>query len=148
MNVIRGLLVVVVSFALVSLASTVQGQDDKQKDKQKEKVLEVGKKGINIDSDLNQNDKGYGDNKQHAKIYLVKMVKDKTYQLDMISDQFDSYLYVEDGKMKLLAEDDDSGGDLNSLILFKAPADGVYRIICTSFGGAMTGNYTLRIEEK
>jgi len=147
MNVIRGLLVVVVSFALVNLASTVQGQD-KQKDKQKEKVLEVGKKGINIDSDLNQNDKGYGDNKKHAKVYLVKLEKGKTYQLDMISDQFDAYLYLEDAKMNLLAEDDDSGGDLNSQILFKAEVEGTYRVICTSFGGAATGNYTLRIEQK
>jgi hypothetical protein len=146
MRFIQGFLILAVSFALINLAWAGNNQD--KKDKQKQKVLEVGKKGINLDSELNADDKGYGDDKQHAKVYLVKLEKDKTYQLDMISDQFDAYLYLEDAKMNLLAEDDDSGGDLNAQILFKAPADGTYRVICTSFGGAGTGNFTLIIEQK
>ena len=43
-----------------------------------------------------------------------KMTAGKTYTIDMVSKQIDSYLRLEEASGKQLAEDDDSGGNLNA----------------------------------
>jgi hypothetical protein len=78
-------------------------------------------------------------------------VKRKTYQIDMSSkvEGFDSWLRIEDADKKQLAEDDDSGGNLDARILFMAPEDGIYRIITTTYASKFeTGPFNLRIQEK
>jgi len=132
------------------------GKDGDKKPKEQPKVRPreikpVSRVQLTIDSELTDKDGGYGD-KAHAKIYEVKFSKDKTYHINLIASkgQFDPYLYLEDAKSKLLAEDDDAGGVLNSLIVFKAPADAVYRVIATALdeGWGGTGSFRLYIEEK
>jgi hypothetical protein len=152
MKVVCSCLALAFSFCLINLAWAENQDKDKQdKDKQKKQVLEVGKKGINLDSKLDDTDAGYGDNKVHAKLFLVKMVKGKTYQIDMSTNNFDAYLYLEDPGKKLLAEDDDTGGGdtmLDAQIVVTPTDDGVYRIIATSFEGDKTGNFKLTVIEK
>ncbi len=84
----------------------------------------------------------------HAKMHFFNMQANKTYQIDMISTQFDSYLRLEDLKGNQLDEDDDSGGNLNARIIFTAKTAGVYRIIATTFGPNQTGTYELRVTQK
>lgn len=48
----------------------------------------------------------------------------KVYTIDMVSKDFDSYLRLFDPKGNQLEEDDDSGGDLNSRIVFNCTQDG------------------------
>ena len=85
------------------------------------------------------------------KVEEVQFAKGVTYIIEMTAvvgddkKQIDPYLILEDAKGMKLAEDDDSGGDLNAKIVFRAPADGVYRIICTTFNPSETGNYTLSV---
>lgn len=79
-----------------------------------------------------------------CKIHALKLAKDKTYQIDMESRDFDSYLRVEDSTGKQLAEDDDSGGNLNARLRFTPPKDEVYQIIATTFAGG-AGMYTLKV---
>jgi hypothetical protein len=81
-----------------------------------------------------------------CKIYSVKLKAGKTYQIDMKSNDIDSYLRLEDSVGKQLAKDDDSGGGHDARIIFNCPADGVYRIIATTFGGE-TGPFVLAIKE-
>ena len=82
-----------------------------------------------------------------CKIYSIKLVKGKSYQIDMMSKDVDSFLRLEDSAEKELAKDDDSGGDHNARIQFDCPADGTYRIIATTyFGGA--GDFTLVVKQK
>jgi hypothetical protein len=47
---------------------------------------------------------------------------------------------------KALAQDDDSGVDLNSLLVFTPPATGQYRIVATCFRPA-TGNYMMVVRQ-
>jgi serine protease Do len=82
-----------------------------------------------------------------CKTYTAKLAKGKTYQIDMMSKQIDSYLRLEDSNGKQLAQDDDSGDSLDARIIFTAPDDGVYRIIATTFVGG-TGPFTLLVKEK
>ena len=82
---------------------------------------------------------------QRYKLYKFKMVAGTTYTIDMIRHgNFDPYLRLEDSKGKELARDDDSGGNLNARITFRAPATDTYRIFATSLNGAQ-GDYTLRV---
>jgi thiol-disulfide isomerase/thioredoxin len=83
--------------------------------------------------------------KSYAKTYKFKMVEGKTYQIDMKSKAVDSYLRLEDSTGKQLAFDDDGGGFPDARIVFKAPKDDTYVIICTTFGGGETGEFTLTV---
>lgn len=79
-----------------------------------------------------------------CKIHTLRLDKGKTYVLDMISKDFDAWLRIADAAGKTLAQDDDSGGNLNSRIRFTAPRDEVYQIIATSYAGG-GGAYILKV---
>ena len=66
------------------------------------------------------------------------MVGGKTYTISLESPgrpgtpgYFDTYLRIDDTKGAILAQDDDGGVDLNSLLVFRPERDDVYRIIVT-----------------
>ena len=82
-----------------------------------------------------------------GKVYSVKLKAGQTYTIDLASQTLDSYLYLFDGKGKKLAEDDDSGGNLDSRIVFRADVDGVYHIIATSLDGTETGEFGLSVRK-
>lgn len=80
-------------------------------------------------------------------IQPVKLKAGKTYQIDLISDDFDAFLRLENKDSKELAFDDDSGGDLNSRIVFVCKEDGEYRIIMTSLN-RQPGSFVLKVRER
>ena len=63
--------------------------------------------------------------------------------IELISDDFDSYLQVVGPGLSPLT-DDDGAGDLDSRLLVTFPQDGEYRIIASSLGGS-TGSFTLQV---
>jgi predicted Zn finger-like uncharacterized protein len=75
--------------------------------------------------------------------YSINMEAGKQYQIDMISNHLDSYLFILDDKGQVVAEDDDSGGALNSQIFFRCDRTGEYRIETTSFDPGETGTFVL-----
>jgi tetratricopeptide (TPR) repeat protein len=80
-------------------------------------------------------------------IFQVRLKAGVRYQIDMVSPDpkaLDPYLYLQDSERTTLAENNDSGGNLNARITFRAPADGVYRIRATSFNGGR-GPFTLTV---
>jgi thiol-disulfide isomerase/thioredoxin len=81
----------------------------------------------------------------YYRVYTFKMEEGKSYRIDHMSDDFDAFLFLEDPAGKKLAQDDDSGGGLNSRIIFKAPATGAYRIISTSLKTKETGKFVLQV---
>jgi S1-C subfamily serine protease len=90
----------------------------------------------------------------YRKTYNVRLKAGKTYVIEMRSDdasgllrRFDPYLRLEDARGDQLEEDDDSGGELNALIVFRAAADGEYKIIATTFDSSQTGKFTLTVKE-
>jgi HEAT repeat protein len=78
-------------------------------------------------------------------VHTYQMKAGQTYTIDLNS-QWDNYLRLENALGVQLAQDDDSGGFPNARIIFRAPADGWYRIIVTSFGAGASGPYTLRVK--
>ncbi len=63
--------------------------------------------------------------------------------IDMMSDDFDSYLYVVGPGLESL-ENDDGGDGLNSRLDVTFPNDGTYRVVASSLGGSL-GTFTLRV---
>jgi hypothetical protein len=77
-------------------------------------------------------------------VHTYRMKAGVNYTIDLRS-QWDNYLRLENSRGVQLAQDDDSGGFPNARIVFRAPEDGWYRIIVTSFGGGASGPYTLKV---
>jgi hypothetical protein len=82
-----------------------------------------------------------------AQIYNYRMKAGTIYTIRMLSNQFDTYLRLEDPTGMTVAEDDDGDapGSLNAKIVYTAPQDGTYRIIATSFAPTQGGAYQLLI---
>jgi eukaryotic-like serine/threonine-protein kinase len=105
-------------------------------------VREVGK-GLQL--------KGRLDDVTKAMIYQVHLLAGATYVVEMVSPEpqaLDSFLRLKDSSGKRLAEDDDSAGNLNARIVFRAEVDAVYRIQATSYGYAGRGAFTLTVKQK
>lgn len=101
---------------------------------------------ISFDATLHKLDpKGFRG--QPVKLFTLRLLKGNTYVLDMISKEFDCYLRLERSNLTAIAEDDDSGGNLNSRIRFTANEDDDYRVLCTTYNGAV-GNFVLRITQE
>lgn len=93
------------------------------------------------DNNLRFQDQLRGD--RHFKVYNARFEAGKRYQVDMMSNELDSYLIVIDDRNMELMRDDDSGGNLNSQLFFIPQRTANYRILATTFGPGETGAYTL-----
>ena len=82
------------------------------------------------------------------KAYVVRMEANRTYQIDLMSNQFDAYLVLFNEAGLVVLEDDDSGGNLNSRIIFSPNRTEVFRIEASSLGGNSVGAYTLNIQRR
>lgn len=102
-------------------------------------------KATTVDGALNDQDPPEPIGGKTAKTYSVELKDGMAYAILMNSGDFDSFLRVLDANGKELASDDDSGGDLNSKILFVPPATGRYRVLATTFDGGL-GNFSLSIQ--
>jgi hypothetical protein len=110
-------------------------------------VHTVGAGGLTIEGVLDQNDPVDQVRQQLCKTFKVKLEAGKSYTIDMISQQVDSFLRLEDAGGKQLAQDDDSGGNLNARIVFRAAQEGIYSVITTTFAGGV-GSFTLKVREQ
>jgi hypothetical protein len=86
----------------------------------------------------------FGPKNVFYKPYKVKLKEGKLVVIDMVrtAKDMDPYLFLEGPDGKIVAQDDDGGGDRNARILFTPHKDGEYRIIATTLDRT-TGEYTL-----
>ena len=76
-------------------------------------------------------------------VYKVEIPTKGIFTADLISTQFDAYLYILRDNKQVIAEDDDTGGNSNSrLILNLSP--GTYTLVATSYDNGETGSFELR----
>lgn len=69
----------------------------------------------------------------------------ETLTISLESEDFDTYLEVQDSNGNLVGYDDDGGDGLNSQLLFSPPETGTYTIVVRGFSGNATGSYTLSL---
>ncbi len=80
-----------------------------------------------------------------AERYPVRLRAGQTYTVELHSVDFDAYLRIEDAAGVTLAEDDDSGEDLDARIVFRPVVSGVYTVVVTTFSPAERGWYVLNV---
>jgi hypothetical protein len=82
------------------------------------------------------------------KDYKVNLKGGKLYIIDLVKGApgLDPYLFLESPTGKVVAQDDDSGGDLNARIVYAPPQDGEFRIIAASLSKA-SGPFTLTVRQ-
>jgi hypothetical protein len=81
-------------------------------------------------------------------LWMFSGVAGQAVQVDMTSNELDSYLILQDEMGNELARNDDGGGGLNSRINYTLPRTGTFRIMAMSFrtSGVMFGTYTLALQ--
>ncbi len=67
-------------------------------------------------------------------------------QIEMRSQQIDSFLILIDHNGNEVAQDDDSGGGSNAKIAATLPADGTYLLMANSYQAGQAGSYSLKAE--
>jgi hypothetical protein len=84
------------------------------------------------------NDPIYQPKKSRHKAYPIQLKTNTCYIIDLVkTGNQDPYLYLEDSDKKVVASDDDSGGDLNARITYRPTKDGEYRIIATTLDNSL-----------
>jgi hypothetical protein len=81
---------------------------------------------------------------RRGQVWALEGEAGQTVTIDLISDDFDCYLYLVGPGLAEPLSDDDSGGDFDSRIDITFPENGTYRVIITALGGN-TGAFTLRV---
>jgi tetratricopeptide (TPR) repeat protein len=82
------------------------------------------------------------------KLLPVKLMAGRTYILEMDHvDQsgLDPFLVLANRAGQVVAQDDDSGGNLNARIVYRAPETGMFRVYATTFLPGMTGAFRLTV---
>jgi hypothetical protein len=95
---------------------------------------------------LFKNAGGGVNNNKVCKEYVIDLEAGKTYIIDLEAPSFDAYLRLGHLNGQPIMEDDDSGGGLNSRIVWTAPETKTYLVSATSLGGGF-GPFTLTVRE-
>jgi hypothetical protein len=84
------------------------------------------------------------------KPFTVRLAQGKTYVIDLQSREMDSYLFLYDHNGIRVAEDDDSGGNLDARIRFTPNRTGNYLVSASVLGGVgpAGANFTLTVREQ
>lgn len=84
---------------------------------------------------------------RRVKAYRLEGNAGAPVTIDLISDDFDSYLHLVGPDGTEIETDDDSGGACHARISTFLPSEGEYRIVASSLSGG-TGAFTLRLDER
>jgi Ca2+-binding EF-hand superfamily protein len=99
---------------------------------------------VNYNGTIDATDEKYQGRKR-AKIFTLQVEKGNTYEITMVSQDFNAYLYLEDPDGTIL--DKNLGGDkgMTSRIVYRATESGAYRVIATSQLGTGIGSFAISV---
>jgi hypothetical protein len=100
--------------------------------------------GQSLPGELTPNDSQRRSGK-YEDIYTLQGRRGARIDLQLASDDFDSYLVVTGPDGFSLSNDDAQGDSLNSRLVMEFPADGTYRVAVTTFRPGETGTYRLQV---
>jgi hypothetical protein len=84
--------------------------------------------------------------RSHYKLFTFMGSAGQTVQIDLMSSDFDSYLYLRDQNGSEIAHDDDGGGGLNARIIRQLPYSGSYQIVVNTLRSGQFGAFTLQLQ--
>lgn len=89
----------------------------------------------------------YISDSRRVKAYEIRGTAGDPVTIDLISEDFDAYLYLIGPDGMEVESDDDSGGQCHARISTFLGATGTYRVVAASFSGA-EGAFTLRVADR
>jgi len=99
--------------------------------------------GETVSGTLASGDCQLGDG-SYADRWLLVLASTTAVQIDMTSNDFDTYLILSDDADYVIAQDDDGGTGLNSRIQITLSA-GAYGVWANSYAAGMTGTYQVSV---
>jgi len=88
-----------------------------------------------------------GVNGSYLEAWSLEGREGQTVTIDLVSDAFDSYLYVVGPGLSEALRDDDSGGACHSRIELTFLESGDFQVVASSSGTRQSGTYQLRVSE-
>ncbi|MGD2216566.1 MAG: hypothetical protein PVJ64_07410, partial [Gemmatimonadales bacterium] len=82
---------------------------------------------------------------RHGQAWALEGRAGEIYVIELISDDFDAYLYFAGPGLSQPLTDDDGAGDLNSRIRVTLPESGTYRIVASALDGSSSGEFQLLV---
>ena len=89
-----------------------------------------------------------GVNESYLEAWALKGRPRQTVSIDLVSDDFDSYLYVVGPGLGETLRDDNGGGACHSRLDFTFLERGVFHVVASSSSSRQTGTYQLRVSEE
>jgi hypothetical protein len=86
-----------------------------------------------------------GLNESYLEAWELEGETGETFSIDLLSDDFDSRLYVVGPGLSETLSDDDGGGACHARITFTVLEPGVFHVVASSTGWRQTGTYRLRV---
>ena len=83
----------------------------------------------------------------YVDVYEITLPTAATVQVDMVSNEFDSYLGLFDANGTFLGEDDNSGGGQNAQMVRQLAA-GKYRVWANTISGSTSGSYSVTVVQR
>ncbi|TVR03304.1 MAG: hypothetical protein EA398_05310 [Deltaproteobacteria bacterium] len=96
---------------------------------------------------LEDRDAGHGRVRTVTRRHVFEAEAGEHWRFFLGSEAFDAYLYLLDPDGRMLAFDDDGGGNLDSLIVHHFDRSGPHILVVTSFSGTSEGPYRLSARE-
>ena len=96
-----------------------------------------------ITGELTSNSSVLEDDGSYYEIHTFEGVAGEVVTIELTSDDFDTYLLLQDPAGDLINQDDDGAGGTNSRITLTLPSTGTYTLIVNSYAAGETGAYSL-----
>jgi hypothetical protein len=102
--------------------------------------------GTSVSGTLTMSDPVLPSDQSHYKLFTFMGQAGQRIQIDLMSSDFDAYLYLRDMNGQNIASDDDGGGGLNSRIIRDLPYSGMYQILANTLRAGQYGAFTLSLQ--
>jgi len=83
-----------------------------------------------------------------AQAWGLELRSGQEVTIDLLSDDFDSYLLIGGPGMDELLSDDDGAGACDARLTFDAPAAGLYRIVVNTISVESVGRFRIRVSDR
>ena len=103
--------------------------------------------GQRMDGRLALGDCEFSLDDSYVDVYEITLPTAATVQVDMVSNEFDSYLGLFDANGAFLGEDDNSGGGQNAQMVRQLAA-GKYRVWANTISGSTSGSYSVAVVQR
>lgn len=101
--------------------------------------------GAVASSELDRGDAQDPSDGSYMEAWSLRLEAGQEVAVDMVSQEFDTYLFLLGPGIDGFDRNDDGAGACNARLSFTAPETGTYRVVASSFGSGTTGRYELHV---